>query len=112
MLKKWFTRRNLAILSLILYCFDTGSDLWVSIDLIFLKCHVRYGLTVFAFVLLPGVFLGCYRFSQDKKWKHLYRALVFPIWHLPYTIKSFFLAINNSTSTNEDPSEDENKAKK
>ena len=108
----WSIRRGLAIFSLILYCFDTGSDAFVSIDLIFFKCHVRYGLTVFAFILLPGFFFGWYRYSLDPSSKHLFRAFVFPIWYLPFSIKKLTRAIMKSTKSDEESSYDENLAKR
>ena len=107
----WSVRRGLAIFSLILYCFDTGSDAFVSIDLIFFKCHVRYGLTVFAFILLPGFFFGWWRYSEDPSCKYLLRAFVFPIWYLPYSIKKLIRAVMNSTQIGETSSGDEGEAK-
>ena len=50
-------KRTLAILALVLYTFDTGSDTYVGVDLVN-RCHDRYAASVFAFVCIPGILLG------------------------------------------------------
>ena len=50
-------KRTLAILALVLYTFDTGSDTYVGVDLVN-RCHDRYAASVFAFVCIPGFLLG------------------------------------------------------
>ena len=52
-------KRALAILALVLYTFDTGSDTYVGVDLVN-RCHDRYAASVFAFVCIPGILLGGY----------------------------------------------------
>ena len=52
-------KRTLAILALVLYTFDTGSDTYVGVDLVN-RCHDRYAASVFAFVCIPGILLGGY----------------------------------------------------
>ena len=55
---RWL-KRTLAILALVLYFFDTGSDTYVGVDLVN-RCHDRYAASVFAFVCIPGFLLGGY----------------------------------------------------
>ena len=50
-------KRTLAIVALVLYTFDTGSDTYVGVDLVN-RCHDRYAASVFAFVCIPGFLLG------------------------------------------------------
>ena len=107
----WSMRRGLAIFTLVLYCFDTGSDTFVGVDLIFFKCHVRYGLTVLALVLLPGFLYGWMKFSRERSTKQFLRALLFPLWYHPYSIKKLVLAIKNSTKLGDESSKQENEAK-
>ena len=91
----------LAIFSLVLYCFDSTSDIYVGVDLI-LRCHERYGYSVISLVLLPGLVFGWWRFAQNLTYvsgfpvencKHFLRALILPLWFIPYSLKQLFFAI-------------------
>ena len=81
----WSIRRALAIFSLILYCFDQGSDFFVGSDLIS-KCHTRYGSSVICLVLLPGLVYGWILYfgtpSEERGKNDLLRAIIFPILFL------------------------------
>ena len=103
----WSVRRGLAILSLVLYCFDQGSDVFVGIDLI-IKCHIRYGISVFCFVLLPGLAYGGFEYSSGMI--GFRELLIFPVYFIPYSVKKLFDAIVHSTSGQGSTSE-EDKAK-
>ena len=102
----WSKAKLLAIFSLVLYCFDSGSDIVVGVNLI-LSCHERYGYSVLSLVLLPGLAFGWWRFSNEPSCKHFLRALVFPIWMIPYTLKRLTCAI----LAKDDEDEDMTKAK-
>ena len=54
-------RRLVAIWTFILLLFDTGSDIYVAVDL-FLRCHFRYGASVVTATLLPGFVFGWIRY--------------------------------------------------
>ena len=88
----WSKAKLLAIFSLVLYCFDSGSDIVVGVNLI-LSCHEKYGYSVLSLVFLPGLAFGFWRFSMDPDCYHFLRALIFPIWMLPYTLKRLIRAI-------------------
>ena len=63
----WF-KRAIAWFEVLLFLFDTGSDSYVCIDLIFFRCHTFYGSSVLAFFWLPGLLTGgylLYRFLYD-----------------------------------------------
>ena len=89
----WF-KKCLAWLSVILYCFDVGSDIYVGIKLSSL-CHNFYGVTVLSIVLIPGFMFGCYlwfkkiRIDQQKR-TFLLLAPFFPlfgtIFLIPFTL--------------------------
>ena len=91
----------LAIFSLVLYCFDSTSDIIVGVDLI-LRCHERYGYSVISLVLLPGLVFGLWKFPKNYNYysgfpvqncKHCLRALILPLWFIPYSLKQLFFAI-------------------
>ena len=91
----------LAIFSLVLYCFDSTSDIIVGVNLI-LNCHERYGYSVISLVLLPGLVFGWWKFAQNLEYysgfplencKHCLRALILPLWFIPYSLKQLFFAI-------------------
>ena len=87
----------LAIFSLVLYCFDSTSDIIVGVDLI-LRCHERYGYSVISLVLLPGLVFGLWTFGQAYSpgfpvVEHCLRALISPVWFIPYSLKQLFFAI-------------------
>ena len=55
--------KAICIFTLLLYCVDTGSDFFVSVDL-FRKCHERYGASVLFFIVLPGIIYGCFKYFK------------------------------------------------
>ena len=59
----WSKARLLCLFSLVLYCFDSGSDTFVSVSL-FLRCHYYYGATVISLVFLPGVVYGGFEYFK------------------------------------------------
>ena len=81
----WSKARLLALFSVVLYTFDTTSDSVVGVDLI-KKCHWRYGISVFLFVLLPGFIWGWYDYFQkgDAGMKYKLKALTAPFWFIPF----------------------------
>ena len=80
----WSKARLLALFSVVLYTFDTTSDSVVGVDLI-RKCHLRYGISVFLFVLLPGFIYGWTDYfnkgETGKKYKLI--AITAPLWFIP-----------------------------
>ena len=56
----------MAILKVILYSGDVGSDFWVGIDLI-IRCHYKFAAAVFTFVLFPGCVKGWFYFPGSVK---------------------------------------------
>ena len=62
MAKPRWLKRSLAILAIVLYIVDTGSDTFVGVDL-FNRCHYRYAGCVFTFVALPGFMFGGWLFK-------------------------------------------------
>ena len=104
----WSIRRGLAILSLVLYCFDQGSDVFVGIDLT-IKCHIRYGISVFCFILLPGLAYGGFEYSNGSI--GFRKLLIFPVFFIPYSVKKLYDAIVNSTQSGQTSSISEDKAK-
>ena len=82
---------NLCIMTL-----DTGSDIFVSYSL-FLSCHYFYGTSVLSIVFLPGLVYGWYGYSQmGFSFK---KALIFPIWFMPYSLWKLVKAIFKHTDT-------------
>ena len=84
----WSKSRCLAIFSLTLFTFDIGSDGFVGGDLIW-RCHQKYGMSVFFFVLLPGFIWGWFNFYEEKynddgrSLKGVLKAISAPIWFIP-----------------------------
>ena len=83
-------RLCLAVLSLVLYIGDVGSDIWVGTDLI-LRCHYYHGIGVFSLVLLTGFLAGSLSLISEiaeGTWTKtdVCKALVYPFWFLPKTI--------------------------
>merc|ERR1712051_98076 len=84
---KWLAR-SLAILSVILYSVDVGSDSWVGIDLI-RRCHYKFAASVFSWLLIPGLIWGWVEFFREgsKRRKSpclaFFKALFFPILMVP-----------------------------
>ena len=75
--KHW--KLALAIFGIFLYSGDTGSDIFVGVDLI-KRCHNRFAAAVFSFTILPGFFgafcLICSEaFKDGCTWKLLYLPL-------------------------------------
>ena len=108
----WF-KKCLAWLSVILYCFDVGSDIYVGIKLSSL-CHNFYGVTVLSIVLIPGFMFGCYlwfkkiRIDQQKR-TFLLLAPFFPlfgtIFLIPFTLYCLVNAALKIGSTKEEETE-------
>ena len=80
----WSKARCLAIFSLCLYTFDTGSDSFVGGDLIW-KCHQKYGMSVFFLVLLPGFIWGWHQYFDrgSHEFKEILKAISCPFWFIP-----------------------------
>ena len=75
--------RCLAIFSLCLFTFDTGSDGFVGGDLIW-RCHHKYGISVFCLVLLPGFIWRWYNYFGGKYGlKETLKAMLGPFWFIP-----------------------------
>ena len=53
----------MAIVRVILYSSDVGSDFFVGIDLI-IRCHYKFAAAVFSFILLPGCVKGWFYFPM------------------------------------------------
>ena len=95
-------KRLLNIYSFVMYLFDTGSDVLVSIGLIN-SCHFFFGASTLFLVFLPGFVYGWYHklvrtkkgdvIGSDSTW----RALLAPLWFVPYTIRKLFRAILNTS---------------
>ena len=103
-------RRLVAIWTFILLLFDTGSDVYVAVDL-FLRCHFRYGTSVVTSTLLPGFVFGWIRYftGSEKGFISFMKALFCPLWFVPCSIWKCFLA---AFSTYDESSEAGIKAKK
>ena len=80
--------RLICIFSLFLYCFDTGSDYFVGIDL-FIRCHWRFGTSVILTTLLPGLCHGLKKhFKDDGSFgdsNFLYYLFIYPLRFIPKT---------------------------
>ena len=89
--KPFWLKQSQAILSVILYSTDIGSDVWVGVDLA-IRCHVKWAITVFCWLLNSGFIFGWFEFfsaavhTGNYSLKNFFKALVFPIWMLPYTL--------------------------
>ena len=90
-----------------MYLLDTGSDVWVSIGLIN-SCHYFFGASTLFLVFLPGFVYGWYhkfvRTSESyirgvKGSDSTLRAILAPLWFVPYTIRKLFRAILNEGDT-------------
>ena len=70
---------------MVLYTFDTTSDSVVGVDLI-KKCHWRYGISVFLFVLLPGFIYGAFYYFDEGETGIIpvLKAITAPLWFIPY----------------------------
>ena len=111
--------RLLCIFSLMLYCFDTGSDVFVSIDL-FIRCHWRYATSVLTTILLPGLCHGLKKhFIHDGsvcERDFLYYLFIYPIKFIPITFWKLVQAVIASQEGYEGKRQtsslEENRAKK
>ena len=94
----WSKARLLALFSVLLYTFDTSSDTVVGVDLI-RKCHLRYGISVFLFVLLPGFIYGWFDYffeaRQDEGKIYILKAITGPLWFIPYAFWKLCRAVIN-----------------
>ena len=91
--------RAICIFSLILYCFDNGSDFFVSVDL-FRKCHERYGACVLFFIVLPGIIYGFFKYfkmdSNERDWSDIFRCFIgYPIGFIPMSLWKLVKAVLN-----------------
>ena len=77
-------RRSVAIFTLILLLIDTGSDIYVAIDLA-LRCHILYAVSVVSMTLSPGFVFGWAQYFNGVN-KSKIRAFLCPIWFIPYAI--------------------------
>ena len=92
-----------------MYLFDTGSDVLVSIGLIN-SCHFLFGASTLSLVFLPGFVYGWYHkfvLGSNSTW----RAILAPLWFVPYTIRKLFRAILNTSDEGEEPKPAEDDAK-
>ena len=84
-----------------MYLLDTGSDVWVSIGLIN-GCHYIFGASTLFLVFLPGFVYGWYHkfvgtTGRASGSDSTLRALLAPLWFVPYTIRKLFRAILNTS---------------
>ena len=103
-----------------MYLLDTGSDVWVSIGLIN-SCHYFFGASTLSLVFLPGFVFGWYhKFvrtsesytgTEPKGSDNTWRAILAPLWFVPYTIRKLFRAILKTTDEGEEPEYAEHDAK-
>ena len=100
-----------------MYLFDTGSDVLVSISLIN-SCHYLFGASTLSLVFLPGFVYGWYhkfvRTSEGfgvKGSDSTLRAILAPLWFVPYTIRKLFRAILKTTDEGKQSEEAEDSAK-
>ena len=103
-----------------MYLFDTGSDVLVSIGLIN-SCHYFFGASTLFLVFLPGFVYGWYhkfvRHSESYAGispsgsDSTLRAILAPLWFVPYTIRKLFRAILKTTDEGERSKKAENNAK-
>ena len=92
-------RTWVAIYSLFMFCFDTGSDSFVVVGLYY-KCHIYYAINVLAVVMLPGVIYGWYIRSTKRRNKEkipTWMVPFAPLWFTPYSIYKLILAIWKSS---------------
>ena len=70
---RWF-KQGMAILKVILYSSDVGSDIWVGIDLI-IRCHYKFAAAVFSFIVFPGCIRGWFHFPMTVEAEKSNRAV-------------------------------------
>ena len=103
-----------------MYLFDTGSDVLVSISLIN-SCHYLFGASTLFLVFLPGFVFGWYnKFVRtsvsnigfmEKGDDNTLKAILAPLWFVPYTIRKLFRAILNTSDEGKQSDMAENDAK-
>ena len=110
----WSKARLLCLFSLVLYCFDSGSDISFSTRL-FLSCHYYYGATVISLVFLPGVVYGGFEYFRlsERNWRDVFRFFVlYPICFQPLCLWKLYKAVVESEDEHDQSSEAEDKAKR
>ena len=110
----WSKARLLCIFSLVLYCFDSGSDTFVSVRL-FLRCHFYYGACVISLVFLPGVVYGGFEYFKlsERNWRDVFRFFVlYPICFQPLCLWKLYKAVVESENEDDVSTEAEDKAKR
>ena len=106
----------LNIYSFAMYLFDTGSDILVSISLIN-SCHYLFGASTLFLVFLPGFVYGWFhKFVRTKTGDvkgsdSTLRAILAPLWFVPYTIRKLFRAILKTSDEGEVSEDAEDNAK-
>ena len=112
-------KKLLDIYSFVMYLFDTGSDVLVSIGLIN-SCHFFFGASTLCLVFLPGFVYGWYhKFvrASDSNPRIVngsdstLRAIFAPLWFVPYTIRKLFRAILNTNDEGESSDKADDNAK-
>ena len=92
-----------------MYLFDTGSDVLVSIGLIN-SCHFFFGASTLFLVFLPGFVYGWYHKLVRTSAGYIrnvdgsdstLRAILAPLWFVPYTIRKLFKAILKTSDEGE-----------
>ena len=96
-----------AIFTLILLLIDTGSDVYVAVDLV-LRCHILYAVSVVSMSLLPGFVFGWAQYFSGVN-KNKLRAIFCPIWFVPYAIWKVGRA---SFAKKDEPSDMDSEAKR
>ena len=95
--KYWF-EKGVAILYVILYSGDVGSDFWVAIDLI-LRCHYNFATCIFCWIVLPGIIQGWVEFFKLNEGrcssKNVLKALFFPLLSIPFTLYRLISVVLN-----------------
>ena len=110
----WSKARLLCIFSLVLYCFDSGSDIFVSASL-FLSCHTRFGACVISLVFLPGIVYGSFEYFKlsERDWRDVfYFFVLYPICFQPLCLWKLYKAVVESEDEVDESSEAEDKAKR
>ena len=110
----WSKARLLCLFSLVLYCFDSGSDTFVSVSL-FLRCHYYYGATVISLVFLPGVVYGGFEYFKlsERSWRDFFGFFfLYPIYFQPFCLWRLYKAVVESEDEVDESSEAEDKAKR
>ena len=109
--------RLICIFSLVLYCFDTGTDINVAFDL-YGRCNYRYFASVISFVILPGIIYGWFQYfkinKDERDWKDVLIYFVLcPIGFIPLSFFNLVQAVvkNGLNPNSTAPSKAEDKAK-